>query len=175
MPVMKDGSVITFRKAEKSDASELLSYLKKIGSQTDYLSFGFEGVGCDVVKEEEIITRFSSAVNSVMIVGVTDGKIVADGTVSAMKQSRFAHNAELGIGVLAEYWDRGIGTALMAELVKYARQNKYIKRLFLTVIAENANAIALYKKFGFVERGRKAGFSKVGNAYLDAVYMDLEV
>ena len=36
--------------------------------ETDFLSFGFEGVGSDVQKEEEIITRFARATTSAMIV-----------------------------------------------------------------------------------------------------------
>ena len=42
---LDDGREVIFRFAEKSDAKEILSYLKKVGSETDFLSFGFEGVG----------------------------------------------------------------------------------------------------------------------------------
>ena len=39
---LDDGREVIFRFAEKSDAKEILSYLKKVGSETDFLSFGFE-------------------------------------------------------------------------------------------------------------------------------------
>ncbi len=172
---LKDGNTILFRKAEKSDAKDILAYLKKIGGETDYLSFGFEGVGIDVQKEEEVISRFSAATSSIMLVGILDGVIVTDGTLSGMHQSRFAHNAELGIGVLKEYWGRGVASALMTELLEYARENQYIERVFLTVMAENERAIALYKKFGFEQKGVREKFSKVNGRCLDAIYMDLEV
>ena len=48
---LDDGREVIFRFAEKSDAKEILSYLKKVGSETDFLSFGFEGVGSDVQNE----------------------------------------------------------------------------------------------------------------------------
>ena len=58
-----------------------------------------------------------------MTVGISDGKIVSVGSISGMAKSRFAHNAELGISVLKDYWGRGIGCALMAEFWIFALQN----------------------------------------------------
>ena len=73
---LDDGREVIFRFAEKSDAKEILSYLQKVGSETDFLSFGFEGVGSDVQKEEEIITRFARATTSAMIVGTLSDRII---------------------------------------------------------------------------------------------------
>lgn len=50
---LDDGREVIFRFAEKSDAKEVLSYLKKVGSETDFLSFGFEGVGSDVQRKKK--------------------------------------------------------------------------------------------------------------------------
>lgn len=65
-----------------------------------------------------------------------------------------AHIGRLGIGILPDYRGRKIGARLLAATTADAFQ-KGIARIELEVFAANARAIALYKKFGFVEEGRK--------------------
>ena len=169
------GLTLTVREAEKSDASEILSFMKRVGGESDYLSFGFEGAGADVRKEEEFITRFRSAVNSVLFVGTIDGRIVTVAEFSSYEKSRFSHNANIGISVLKEFWGQGIGSIMMGELIDFGKGTNYVKNIILTVISDNERALALYKKFGFEETGRHKNFSKVGNEYYDATIMELAI
>ena len=166
---LDDGREVIFRFAEKSDAKEILSYLKKVGSETDFLSFGFEGVGSDVQKEEEIITRFARATTSAMIVGTLSDRIISIAT------SRFSHNAEVGISVLKEFWGKGIGAHLMNLILDFARTTKHLRNVHLTVIDENDRAMALYEKTGFKVVGRYKNFSFVDGKYRDAIIMEKEI
>jgi ribosomal protein S18 acetylase RimI-like enzyme len=50
---------------------------------------------------------------------------------------------------------RGVGATLMAAAIGRARDHG-LHKLCLEVFAQNAAAIALYRKFGFVEEGRRA-------------------
>lgn len=63
-----------------------------------------------------------------------------------------SHRAELGITVRKDYWGQGIGSLLMKELIKYAKENR-IEILNLDVRSDNVNAIHLYEKFGFKHIG----------------------
>jgi RimJ/RimL family protein N-acetyltransferase len=54
----------------------------------------------------------------------------------------------LGIVVLKTYQNLGVGSKLMDELIQLAYTNN-IRKITLTVIAENESAISLYQKFGF--------------------------
>jgi ribosomal protein S18 acetylase RimI-like enzyme len=49
---------------------------------------------------------------------------------------------------------RGVGSALLAAAIQWARE-RGLHELSLDVFAHNASAIALYRKFGFVEEGRR--------------------
>ena len=162
---LDDGREVIFRFAEKSDAKEILSYLKKVGSETDFLSFGFEGVGSDVQKEEEIITRFARATTSAMIVGTLSDRIISVGSLSANATSRFSHNAEVGISVLKEFWGKGIGAHLMNLILDFARTTKHVKNVHLS----------LYEKTGFKVVGRYKNFSFVDGKYRDAIIMEKEI
>ena len=57
---------------------------------------------------------------------------------------------EIGIGVVKEFRRFGIGTELMNQILKYAK-NKGIRKLSLSVDPNNF-AISLYKKIGFKEQ-----------------------
>ncbi len=64
---------------------------------------------------------------------------------------------------------QGIGTALLAALLDWAKENPLIEKVCLEVVADNTNAIRLYQKFGFVEEGVKKKAAKID----DGTYWDL--
>ena len=110
------------------------------------------------------------------ITGLVDGQLAGTAGISAVgKPCKLAHRAEFGIGILQAYWGQGIGYALTAACIDCARQAGYLQ-LELDVVADNARAIALYKKLGFVEYGRNPrGFRKRNGDYQELVYMRVEL
>jgi RimJ/RimL family protein N-acetyltransferase len=60
---------------------------------------------------------------------------------------------ELGMMVAADWRGRGVGTALVATAIEWARA-RGLHKLTLSVFPHNEAAVALYRKFGFVEEGR---------------------
>lgn len=72
--------------------------------------------------------------------------------------------------VLNKY--RGLSKLLIENLLKWAKYNPYIEKISLGVFSTNERAIALYKKMGFVEEGRKINEIKLhDNEYIDDVLM----
>lgn len=84
---------------------------------------------------------------------------------------RMGHKATLGIGVHDDHVGKGVGSALMGALVDTADNWLNLKRLELTVYADNAPAIALYRRFGFVEEGLFRAFAFRDGAYVDGLAM----
>ena len=60
---------------------------------------------------------------------------------------------EIGMMVVADWRGRGVGTALVAAAIEWAR-SRDLHKLALSVFPHNNAAIGLYRKFGFVEEGR---------------------
>ena len=60
---------------------------------------------------------------------------------------------EVGMMVATDWRGRGVGTALVAAAVEWAR-SRDLHKLALSVFPHNNAAIGLYRKFGFVEEGR---------------------
>ena len=61
---------------------------------------------------------------------------------------------EIGMAVAREWRGRGAGSALLAAAIEWARE-RGLHKLTLAVFPHNEAAIALYRKFGFVEEGRR--------------------
>jgi diaminopimelate decarboxylase len=80
------------------------------------------------------------------------------------------HVASLGIAVAAEVRGRGIGTALMREALRWSR-SVGVEKIVLSVYPHNVGAIALYRRFGFVEEGRLARHSRKSYGDEDEILM----
>jgi RimJ/RimL family protein N-acetyltransferase len=62
--------------------------------------------------------------------------------------------ADLGMAVAKEWRGQGVGSALLAAALAWARE-RGLHKVCLSVFPHNAAAIALYRRYGFVEEGRR--------------------
>ena len=72
---------------------------------------------------------------------------------------------EIGMMVAADWRGRGVGAALVAAAVEWARARR-LHKLTLSVFPHNQAAVALYLKFGFVEEGRREKHIRRANGEL---------
>ena len=63
----------------------------------------------------------------------------------------------LTIAVDAAFQGKGVGRALLSENLRQA-SNAGARAMFLEVAQDNAPALALYERFGFVQVGERAGY-----------------
>ena len=83
-----------------------------------------------------------------------------------------AHVARLGTGVAKTHRGRGIGRQLMEVTIARCRELG-LEKIELGVYSSNAPAIALYRRFGFVEEGRRIRSRLVDGVYDDVIAMGL--
>jgi ribosomal protein S18 acetylase RimI-like enzyme len=81
---------------------------------------------------------------------------VADGQVVGMLHIEVSRHGfgDLGMVVDRGWRGLGVGSALLEAAIGWAR-GQGLHKLSLEVFAHNTAAIALYRKFGFVEEGRR--------------------
>jgi RimJ/RimL family protein N-acetyltransferase len=106
----------------------------------------------------------------VHLVAVAAGRIIGHLGAIREDQETTRHVATLGMAVSDEWRGRGVGSALLAAALDWARRVG-VEKMALTVFPDNDRAIALYRKFGFVEEGRLSGHSKKSIGYRDEVIM----
>ncbi len=84
---------------------------------------------------------------------------------------RRAHVRGLGISVAKAWQGQGVGQLLMASALHWADQWAGILRIELTVLVDNARAIALYEQHGFVREGKMRGHILREGVYADTFMM----
>ena len=173
---LKDGRTLILRDPTPDDAQEMVDYLKTVGGETDYLlcdEAGFDGLTLD--GEKEWITSTLSAPNTKMFVGTVDGEIMLICDVRAAARKRVAHIGGVGISIKRDFWHLGAGSIAMQAMIDFAKSTGALRSLSLEVREGNERAIALYKRFGFVEIGRHKARVNVRGTYYDEILMDLDL
>ncbi|MCZ7499543.1 GNAT family N-acetyltransferase [Agrobacterium sp. ST15.13.015] len=103
-------------------------------------------------------------------VAIADGKVVGWCDIRRESRPTHAHRGILGMGILPAYRDKGLGGRLMRQTLDAARQCG-LHRVELSVHADNARAIALYEKIGFVHEGRGRDAVLIDGRYIDSLNM----
>jgi ribosomal protein S18 acetylase RimI-like enzyme len=107
-----------------------------------------DGIGSEPPVDVE--ARAASWTLDGTIVAVGDGEVIGSIHVAA---SRHGYG-EIGMAIAREWRGRGVGSALMEAAIDWARA-RGLHKLSLGVFAHNAAGLALYRKYGFVEEGRR--------------------
>jgi L-amino acid N-acyltransferase len=99
-----------------------------------------------------------------LIVAEWEGKVVGYGSLSPFREKpAFNPTTELSIYIDSNARGLGIGTALMSELIKRAKEHGF-HTMIGGITAGNEGSIALHKKFGFTLAGH---FKEVGYKFND--------
>ena len=165
---------VSIRRVNAADASNMLVYLKQIGSESDNLLFGAEGLPYTVEEESVILDRYAVSDKAVMLIALDGDMIVGNGVFTGFSRQRIAHRGEIAMSVRKDYWGQGIGSALMERLILFAKQAG-CAIISLEVRADNERAIHLYEKFGFQRYGLFSRFFCIDGQYWDAVCMSLQL
>jgi ribosomal protein S18 acetylase RimI-like enzyme len=102
---------------------------------------------------------------------VDSGEVVgwADVTPNAIPEC--AHRGTLGMGVVVSRRGEGLGEKMLRACIAHAARAK-IEKIELTVYTNNPNAVALYRKCGFVETGLIRDYRRVDGEVYDALLME---
>ena len=174
--MLKNGKTCIIRHADAADAAEVRRSFLQTHAETDNLLTYPDESKMTVESEAEFLQKTAESENAIELCAILDGKLVGTAGVEPVGAcEKLRHRAEFGISIEQAYWGQGIGYALTAACIECARQAGYLQ-LELDVVADNARAIALYKKLGFVEYGRNPrGFRKRNGDYQELVYMRVEL
>ena len=105
------------------------------------------------------------------LVAVVDGRVVGTIGLDVEPNPRRRHCGEIGMCVHDDYQGRGVGRALLAAAVDLADNWLGLRRLELSVYADNAPAIALYRRFDFAVEGTARSYALRNGEYVDALFM----
>jgi RimJ/RimL family protein N-acetyltransferase len=103
------------------------------------------------------------------VIAEVEGKFAGSCEITP-KRGYSAHLGTLGISLVAEYRDLGIGQEMMLEAEKQVKRLG-VEVVDLEVFATNARAIHTYEKVGYKITGKIPEALKYGGGYVDSVIM----
>lgn len=110
--------------------------------------------------------------NSFTLGAFADGKLVGAATLVRHEMRKLRHKADVfAVYVAPHARGRGVGRALMTELIARAREMEGLEQLTLTVSATQDEARRLYAGVGFETFGVEPRALKIGDEYIDEEYM----
>ncbi|WP_430613412.1 N-acetyltransferase family protein [Flavobacterium sp. JP2137] len=169
--LLKNGKEVILRSARISDTPALIQTIKNYLADSTYIPQTPEEFTMTLEEGQQWIASFITKDNSLLIVAEFDGAIIGNIDINGHQRQMMAHTAVIGMGILSEWRNTGLGTLLMREGIAWAKQQPILELLWLQVYPENDTAMALYKKMGFEESGIIKNFFKHHDRYYDNLTM----
>lgn len=173
--IIKNNQKLVIRKACAEDAVELNEMIRATILETNHFGLEYDEFTITDEQQAHTIKMFSQADNAILLVATLNDKIVGNLTFRGGSSKKFRHVGELGVQVLRDYWNLGIGKELIKYLINWAKDNESIYKISLRVRSDNENAINVYKKLGFEEEGILRGEMMCEGILYDLIHMGLIV
>ena len=145
---LKDGRTALLRSPVPSDAAEMLRYLEITAQETPFL---LRSPGENTMTLEQETTWLESGLtdkSKFVILCFVDGRLAGNCQIVRKTKLKNRHRATIGIAIVKDFWNLGIGTAMFKEMTAIA-ESWGILQMELEVFEGNDRAIALYRKMGF--------------------------
>lgn len=141
---------LSLREAIPTDASGLLGFLKKVSQQTDFISYqDMKDVSAD--DEKLALDAIYNSSYDELLVAIFEGQIIGYARLENVDDKR----AEFGVVVDQDFWNNGIASYLMEDILDWALDSP-LEKVFLEVYKNNPVAIHIYEKYGFVTESENA-------------------
>lgn len=168
-PEIAEGVLV--RPATPRDAASFLEVYREVVAEGRFLRAEST---TRTVRECRRMLRRSIRGERAYLVAISDGRVVGWLSIAREQHAATRHVATFGMGVARAWRGRGVGSALVAGAIRWAR-DAHVDKLEISVYPDNRPALALYRGFGFVEEGLLAGHSKKSYGYVDEILMGVWV
>lgn len=147
---LRDGREALLRSPKEEDVESTLEYLVVSAGETDFILRYPEECGKYTPEgEKKLFEQKNESSNEAMIMCVVDGKVVGNCEISFFKGMKTKHRASIGIALISEFWNQGIGTKMFEEMIRLAENREDVLQIELEFVEGNVRARHLYEKMGF--------------------------
>ena len=171
--LLQDGIPLLIRSARAQDAQPFLDYLDAVAGESENLSIS-QGELVGFEHEDRYMQELLQAPNAIFLLAIIDDTIVGALTFTCGKRPKLSRSGEFGLSVRKVWWGRGIGTLLLQTLVEWA-PSAGIGKIHLQVRNDNKRAIAVYRRFGFIEEAVIRHQFYIEGKYYDLLWMGLKI
>lgn len=161
--------MVKIRKAESGDAAQIVEVIKN-AENSGYMLFNPSERKISPEPFAKFIDGLNAKEKAGVFIACEEQRILGYVIVQNEILERISHRAYMVAGVHSDSRGKGIGKALFSYVIDWAK-SIHLHRLELTVMAENASAVALYEKMGFKIEGVKKDSLFINDGYVDEYYM----
>jgi RimJ/RimL family protein N-acetyltransferase len=159
------------RKATSSDTEWYLELVRSLATESDsQIPLRPDELFRTPEQQSELFGQ-ASARGDLFLVADMNGVRVGEVNLRRGSREAFKHSAVLGISIVRQWRNQGIGSMLMQHAIEWAKEQGDLRRIELYVFATNAPAIRLYERFGFMVEGRRTDAVRVGDRFVDDLLM----
>ncbi|HVO36818.1 MAG TPA: GNAT family N-acetyltransferase [Candidatus Acidoferrum sp.] len=164
---LKNGESVVVREFHLEDKEKLIELYESLSDEA--VRWGMPPYTRDRLERG----WFSNLQNLMPIVAFHGDRIVGHAQIFKSPHSRRKGTGDLAIYLHQDFHNIGLGTTMLAELLRLARKEG-LHRISLHVVADNKLAVRLYEKFGFkIEGVLKDSYFGEDGKYYDELAMGL--
>lgn len=142
---LKDGREAILRSPKEEDVESTLEYLVTSAGETDYILRYPEECGKYTAEgEKTLFEQKNASPNEAMIMCIVEGKVVGNCGISFFKGMKTKHRASIGIALISDFWNQGIGTKMFEEMIRLAESREGVMQIELEFVEGNARARHFY-------------------------------
>jgi RimJ/RimL family protein N-acetyltransferase len=163
---LKDGKEVTLRFLKANDGNELFQMFSSMSDGA--LEWSMAPYTMDVIQR-----WISNIQNLIPLVAEYGKKVVGYAVIYRFPAPRRKGIGDFAIYLHQDFHNVGLGTAMTERVLQLAKAER-MHKIELSVVAENKNAIHLYKNLGFqIEGVTKDSFYGRDGKYHDLVHMGI--
>jgi putative acetyltransferase len=157
---------VQLRRRDPQDVADLFDLF----NERSVLEFALMRDPFGSADEVELWLKRMSALARFELVAVCDGRCVGFGAIYGLRD-HLDHCGALMLAVRESWRGRGTGALLLDALLRAGSELLGLRKLQLTVLTDNAQAITLYQRHGFQIEGWHRRFVRRGETFADAYSM----
>lgn len=162
-----EGVTYSIRIARQNDLSGLLGTIRQVAEEGSYI----EGeTVADMIDHEEVILRHNELGSRLFFVATVDEDVIGWVHLDLPEAEKLSHTAVLTLGLLEEYRDHGIGSALLERGTEWAHDHDF-EKLYNSVPSVNEGAIGFLESHGWETEAVREDHYKIHGDYVDEVMM----
>ena len=140
--LLKNNYELIVRTAYLVDAENIYNLMKSILKEKVFAIHEIDEFPESIKSYRSKIEKFKKAPGKLFLVAEINNVITGFVNFNNWDTRKTMHTGFLSVYIKKEYRGLGIGKILMNELIKWAKQNKMIKKMSLAVFGSNKNAIS---------------------------------
>lgn len=162
-----DAAVISIVKASQNYAESFAQAVDIVAKERKYLA---SVIGFSLESTRDFINMVEA--NDYAQYYALDGeRVIGWCDIIPKDMEGFTHVGVLGMGLLVEYRQKGIGSRLLQKTIEHAKERNNIEKVELEVFESNTYAINFYEKFDFQHEGKRIKARKLDGKYDNIVLM----